>query len=148
MGDRYLEDVEVGERHACGTHTVTRDEILEFAERWDPQPFHVDEAAARDSIYGGLIASGWHTASACMRLAVDTFYGDLVTHGSPGVRELEWRAPVRPGDTLSVTLEVREAGEWGPRPEWGVIWSAVTGEVESSTAIRARIGTLLARRDA
>lgn len=105
----YFEDFEVGQGRECGGRTVTREEILDFGRQFDPQPFHVDEEAARQSHFGGLIASGWHTAALCMRMVVDEFLEpDSGSLGSPGVDELRWLRPVRPGDTLSVLTEVVE----------------------------------------
>ena len=106
MRKRYLEDFRPGEAIDLGTTTVDRDEILEFARRYDPQPFHVDEEAARHSIYGGLIASGWHTAAMVMRVVVDGLVEGTVTMGSPGIDEIRWLKPVRPGDTLSVKAHI------------------------------------------
>jgi acyl dehydratase len=85
---------------------VTREEIVEFASAYDPQPFHVDDAAARESPFGGLIASGWHTAALWMRLYVDAVLSKTASLGSPGVEELRWLRPVRPGDTLTGTARI------------------------------------------
>jgi acyl dehydratase len=105
----FFEDFEVGKIQEAGSRTVTRDEILEFARKFDPQPFHVDEEAARRSPFGGLIASGWHTAALCHGILVEEFLGaDSGSMGSPGVDELRWLKPVRPGDTLTVRTEVLE----------------------------------------
>src|SRR5437773_7541979 len=98
---KYLEDFEVGETLELGSCHVTREEILEFARRYDPQPFHLDEAAARQSIFGGLIASGWHTLAMMMRMMVDTNQGRLGALGSPGCEDIRWLQPVRPNDVLS-----------------------------------------------
>jgi acyl dehydratase len=108
MRDLYWEDFEAGQTFELGTRTVTEEEIVEFAQRWDPQPFHVDPEAARDSIFGGLIASGWHTGAMWMRMYVDNVLGEG-SRGSPGIEELRWLAPVRPGDTLTGSLTVLEA---------------------------------------
>ncbi|MBU8897724.1 acyl dehydratase [Corallococcus sp. H22C18031201] len=105
---RYFEDFEVGEVSECGPHVVTREEILAFAKQFDPQPFHVDDEAARQSIFGGIIASGWHTAAICHRLVVEGLLGKAASMGSPGVDELRWLKPVRPGDALSVRVELLE----------------------------------------
>ena len=105
----YLEDFEVGATGEAGSRTVSREEILEFASKYDPQPFHVDEEAARRSPFGGLIASGWHTTALCHSILVEEFLGDgSGTLGSPGVDELRWLKPVRPEDTLTVSTEVLE----------------------------------------
>ena len=105
MPDLYWEDFEPGQRIELGSRDVTEEEIVEFARTWDPQPFHVDPDAARDTVFGGLIASGWHTAAMWMRLYVDNVLG-AASRGSPGVEELRWLAPVRPGDTLTGSLTV------------------------------------------
>jgi acyl dehydratase len=105
----YFEDFEPGRVYELGSHTVTEDEIVAFGRAWDPQPFHVDPEAARTSPFGGLIASGWHTGSLWMRLYVDSILGAAASMGSPGIEELRWLAPVRPGDRLTARLTVLEA---------------------------------------
>ena len=125
---RYWEDFSVGDVFDLGTRTVTHDEIVEFATQWDPQPFHVDEQAAQSSSFGGLVASGWHTASLCMRLYVDALLLDADSMGSPGLDELRWLAPVRPDDTLSVSLTVLDAQPSSKNPGRGTLvlqWEAV-----------------------
>ena len=117
---RYFEDVEVGEVYELdGRYEVTEAEVTEFAEKYDPQPFHLDEEAARESIFGSLAASGWHTASMCMRLLVDGFLEPETSMGARGVDELRWKRPVYPGDTLRVEVEVLEKRESESRPEVG-----------------------------
>ena len=118
---RYFEDFQPGQVHELGSRVVTRDEIVEFASQWDPQPFHVDEEAAARSPYGGLIASGWHTACILMRLYVDALLADSSSQGSPGLDELRWLAPVRPDDELSVRLHVVEATPSSRRPDRGTV---------------------------
>ncbi|MGC5800888.1 MaoC family dehydratase [Ralstonia pseudosolanacearum] len=106
----YFDDFQVGQTMEMGTYAVTEDEILTFARQYDPQPFHVDPEAARRSIYGGLISSGWMTCAVMMRLMVQNFLSKSSSMGSPGVDEIRWLRPVYPGDTLSVSstcLEVR-----------------------------------------
>jgi acyl dehydratase len=104
--DRYLEDFEPGQSFDLGSFTLEQDEIIEFAQRFDPQPFHTDPEAAVGSAFGGLIASGWHTASSAMRLMVDNFIPRSTSMGSPGIDELRWTRPVRPGDTIHVVYRV------------------------------------------
>ena len=96
----YWEDFEPGSSLECGSKTVTKEEIVAFAKEFDPQPFHIDEAAARQSHFGGLIASGWHTSAICMRLAVDGVLSKTASMGSPGVDKLRWLKPLRPGMTV------------------------------------------------
>ena len=93
---RYLEDFTPGEIIELGSKTVSEEEILTFAREFDPQPFHIDPERARDSVYGGIIASGWHTIAIFMRLAVDGLFNDTISMGSPGVNEVRWLRPVRP----------------------------------------------------
>jgi len=104
----YYEDVESGDTRKYGEREVTKKEMVEFAEKYDPQPFHVDEEAARESFFGELIASGWFTASVVMRMTVDHSLDDRASMGALGVGDLRWHRPVYPGDTLSVRDEVVE----------------------------------------
>ena len=117
----YFDDLRVGLLGEYGSYTVSREEIIAFARAYDPQPFHVDDEAAKRSIYGGLIASGWHTASLAMRLVVDGFLRDAASLGSPGVDQLRWLKPVRPGDTLSVRVEILEVTPSRSKPDRGSI---------------------------
>ena len=121
MPAQYFEDFRPGQTVELGSRTVTEEEIVAFARQWDPQPFHVDPDAARESVFGGLIASGWHTGAMWMRLYVDSLLGDASGLGSPGVEELRWLAPVRPGDTLTGRLEVLEATPSQRRPDRGTV---------------------------
>lgn len=117
----YYEDFDVGDVEEFGSYTVSKEEIIEFAEQFDPQPFHVDEEAAKESHFGGLIASGWHTASLWMRMMVEHHYDESASLGSPGVDDLQWTEPVRPGDTLSVRLEVVDKRPLESYPDRGLI---------------------------
>lgn len=123
----YFEDFEVGKTINAGSRTVTEEEIVAFATQFDPQPFHVDQAAAAQSIYGGVIASGWHTCGMMMRLMVDSFMRESASMGSPGIDEIRWVKPVRGGDILTVTATVLEARPSTSKPDRGVIvtrWEA------------------------
>jgi acyl dehydratase len=121
--DRYFEDYVPGTVHEFGCMTVEEEEIISFAKRFDPQPFHTDPEAARDSVYGGLIASGWHTASLVMRIMVDHYISRVASLGSPGVDELRWLKPVRPGDTLSVRITVLDAVRSQSKPDRGTVYT-------------------------
>ena len=121
----WWEDFEVGKVLLSGTIEVTRDEIIEFARRYDPQRFHVDEAAARQTMFGGLIASGWMTASLTMRLMCDAYLLDSASLGSPGVEKLQWLKPVRPGDVLQARTTVLEARPMSSKPHIGLAKSRV-----------------------
>ena len=121
MQTRHLEDFHPGETIELGSRSVDRDEIIEFARKYDPQPFHVDEEAGRRSIYGGLIASGWLTVAVMMRLLWDTLLKDAVSLGSPGADEIRWLKPVRPGDTLRARFTIVEAVPSRSKPDRGVV---------------------------
>ncbi len=118
----YWEDFEPGQVIEIeGTTTLTKDEIMEFAREWDPQPFHIDEAAANQSIYGGVIASGWHTGVVTMRLLVDGLLGKAASLGSPGLDEIRWLKPVRPGDTLRARAVIHETRRSRSKPDRGTV---------------------------
>ena len=119
----YFEDFEVGKTYPVGTRDVNEEEVIAFATQFDPQPFHIDREAAAKSIFGGIIASGWHTCSMIMRVMVDGFLKDSSSMGSPGVDEIRWIKPVRPGDTLSVSTTVLDVKPSGSRPDRGVVWT-------------------------
>ena len=97
----FWEDFKIGEVHLMGSHTFTAEEIIGFAKQFDPQPIHVDPQAAKASFFGGLIASGWHTCAVGMRFAVDTYINAGVSLGSPGLDNIRWLKPVRPGDRIT-----------------------------------------------
>jgi acyl dehydratase len=116
----WYDDHAVGDVIALGSTALELDEIVAFARRYDPQPFHVDPAAAAAGPYGDIIASGWHTAAACMRLIVEGLFGpDSGSLGSPGLSELSWKKPVRPGDTLTLSAEVLEKIPSRSKPDRG-----------------------------
>jgi len=127
-----FEDVEIGDRANIGTHTFTRDEIIAFAGRWDPQPFHLDDEAAEASQFGALCASGWHTACTWMRLNVEDGarrIGEAMAAGrpvprigpSPGLFDLKWLRPVYVGDTIAYSWTVTDKRASKSRPDWGLI---------------------------
>jgi acyl dehydratase len=124
----WWEDFEVGERSEMGRHTFGADEIVAFAKQFDPQPFHIDPQAARESAFGALIASGWHTCAVGMRLMVDRYIGRTVSLGSPGIEDIRWLKPVRAGDTLTYSRTVIESRASATRPGVGLVkhrWEAV-----------------------
>jgi acyl dehydratase len=135
---KFFDDFSVGERHDLGRHTFSAAEIKAFATRFDPQPFHLDEAAAARSHFGALCASGWHTAAVWMRLMVEhqrredaarRERGEPVAElgPSPGFRELKWLKPVYVGDTISYVTEIVETRPSNSRPGWGLITLRNTG---------------------
>ena len=117
----YWEDFKVGEVHQIGEKRLDKDEMIAFAKQFDPQPFHIDEDAAKRSIFGGLIASGWHTVGVVMRMTVDSYLRDSASLGSPGVDSVRWLKPVRPGDTIRATRKVVETRASKSRPDMGVV---------------------------
>jgi acyl dehydratase len=121
IGMRHYEDFQVGESVDLGQIAVTEEEIIAFARQFDPQPFHVDAQRARDSIFGGLVASGWHTAALYMRLLVGGLLKDSASLGSPGIDALRWLQPVRPGDTLRACFTVLECRLSQSRPGMGIV---------------------------
>ncbi len=126
---KYLEDFPVGVRRKLGSKLVDEDEVIRFATEFDPQPFHIDKEAAAQSFYGGVIASGWHTCSMTMRIMVDNYLIDAASLGSPGIDELRWLRPVRPGDTLTVYSTVQEMVPSKSKPDRGVL--TTLSEVEN-----------------
>jgi acyl dehydratase len=121
MATRYLEDYPVGSSAEIGSVQVTEDEIRSFAARYDPQPFHTDPEKAKSWPYGGLIASGWHTASMMMRVVVDEFIDPETSLGSPGLGPIRWKLPVRPGDTLRVRARVVGSRVSRSKPDRGTL---------------------------
>ncbi|NHZ38052.1 MaoC family dehydratase [Massilia rubra] len=119
----YFEDFYVGQEIALGSRTVTEEEIIAFATQFDPQPFHVDHDAAAASIFGGVIASGWHTCSMMMRMVVDGLWSGAAGMGSPGLDKVRWPQPVRAGDTLTVSYLTTAVKPSQSRPDRGVVWS-------------------------
>ena len=117
----YYEDFQEGSVERFGSRVVTREEIISFAAEFDPQPMHLYEAAARRSPLGGLAASGWHSCAIMMRLIADGFILDSSCMGSPGIEELKWLQPVRPGDRLAVRRTVLEKRTSKSRPELGFV---------------------------
>ena len=122
MATLSFEDFEPGQIFDLGAYEMTADDITDFARRFDPQPFHVDEQAAAKSAFGGLIASGWHTAAAFMRLYVDAMLADSLSMGSPGIEELRWREPVRPGDVLTGRFVVEKVQPSARRDDRGTVF--------------------------
>ena len=144
----YWVDFPVGRVREVGGVTVSREDIVSFARQFDPQPFHVDEEAARSSIFGGLIASGWHTCALAMRMICDAYLLETASAGSPGVDDVRWLKPVRPGDTLRARVEVIEARPLESRPELGLIrnrWEVLNQRGE--TVLRMQGSGMIRRRE-
>jgi acyl dehydratase len=154
---KFFEDIQVGERTALGRHTFTADEIKNFAARFDPQPFHLDESAAAHSHFGKLCASGWHTVCVWMRLLIVCrrreddecrARGEEVARlgPSPGFRDLEWREPVYAGDTISFTTEVLETRALGRHAGWGIISLRNTGVNQHGKAVISFVSSVFVER--
>ena len=119
----YWEDLKPGTVRELGSTTVSAEEIKEFAEQFDPQPFHLDEAAGRRSIFGNLCASGWHTCALAMKLTVENFLNESSSMGSPGLESLRWLKPVYPDDTLTLRHTITESRPLRKRPDIGLVRS-------------------------
>lgn len=122
---RYFEDYRPGMVLTFGAARVDEADLVDFARRYDPQPFHVDAAAAVAGHFGGLIASGWHTGALMMRMLVEHYLSPATSLGSPGIDELRWRVPVRPGDTLSVRVTILETRRSQSKPDRGAVRSLI-----------------------
>jgi acyl dehydratase len=120
--DRFLDDYTVGATYLCGSFTITQDEIVAFASQYDPQPMHVDRHFAAKGPFGTVIASGWHTVARAMRLIVENFLPQN-NLPSPGIDELRWLRPVRPGDILTLHITIQEARRSQSKPDRGLIRS-------------------------
>ena len=143
---RYWDDYEIGQKFDLGSTSFTADEIVDFARQYDPQSFHVDAVAARQSMFGGLIASGWHVTAKLMRLFVDNYVDQRTALGSPGVDEVRWLKPVRPGDTLTAWVECAGKVPSKSRPEMGIVheqWRATNQKGELVMTLK---GTNMVRR--
>jgi acyl dehydratase len=140
---RYLEDLEPGQFFESRRHTITREAILTFAREFDPQPFHLDPAAAAASFFGTLIASGWHTAALTMRMVTEAgmdLAGGVI---GAGVDELRWPSPLLPGDVIHVRIEIVEVRASRSRPERGIVRARVRALREDGTAVQEMIANLV-----
>ena len=134
MPDYVFEDFAAGQVYELGSRTVTEGEIVDFARQWDPQPFHVDPEAAKNSFFKGLIASGWHTCSVAMRLMVDKYVSRSASLGSPGLDNIRWLAPVRAGDTINYRRTTTASRPSESKPGIGLVhsrWEAVNQRGET-----------------
>ena len=137
-GLRYFEDYALGTTYDCGSVSIDQASIIAFAKEFDPQPFHVDPAAAATGPFGGLIASGWHTAVLVMRLLVEQYLSEEASLGSAGLDELRWPHPVRPGDTLRARATVIESRRSLSKPDRGIVKTMVEAvNQDGRTVMRA-----------
>ncbi|MGZ3411410.1 MAG: MaoC family dehydratase [Xanthobacteraceae bacterium] len=153
---KFFDDISIGDRKELGSHTFTTEEVKAFALKYDPQPFHIDEAAAARSHFGRLCASGWHTAAICMRYSVKTNQrddeemrqrGEIVARNgpSPGVRDVKWHKPVYPGDTISFVNEIKDKRD-SSRPGYGLIVSYNTGTNQDGELVYSVQGAVFVER--
>jgi len=153
----FFEDLAVGQRREVGSFTFTAEDIKRFAAQFDPQPFHLDEEAGRNSLFAGLAASGWHVGSVCMKLLVadgQRHMGEAAARGekvavwgpSPGFRELRWLRPVLAGDTIAYASEVESLRTSEKRPEWGILQARNTGTNQRGELVFSLLATAFVPR--
>ncbi len=149
QGPRYFDDYLPGTSYDCGNVSVSEAEIISFATQFDPQPFHVDPGAAARGPFGGLIASGWHTAALVMRQLVDHYLSAEASLGSPGLDEMRWPDPVRPGDTLRVRATAVEARRSLSKPDRGILKTVIEAVNQDGRTVMRATATnfLLVRPD-
>lgn len=154
---RFFEDIEIGARREVGAFTFTAGDIKRFAAQFDPQRFHLDEQAGRESLFGGLAASGWHVAAVCMKLLVadgKRLSAEAAARGetvavwgpSPGFRELRWIRPVLAGDTVSFSNQVETKRTSEKRPEWGILQGRITGTNQRGAVVFSFLSTAFVPR--
>jgi acyl dehydratase len=146
LSGRYLEDFAVGQTFGSGRLRIDKEQIFAFAAEFDPQPFHLDEASARHSIFGGLAASGWHTAAVTMRLLLDSELKPAGGIIGAGLDECRWPRPVRPGDELRIQCEVIEVRPSKSRPEQGLIKLRTTTLNQDDEAVLVHVVNLVVLR--
>lgn len=147
IDDRYFEDYLKGDIHCFGLSEVIEADVIDFAEKFDPQDFHTDPIAASKTIFGGLIASGWHTAGLMMRMYADHYLTKVASLASPGVDELRWITPVRPGDVLSVRVTILDAVASRSKPDRGVVTSFIeTLNQKGDVVMTMRAVNMIAKR--
>ena len=147
LDDRYLDDYTEGARYRFGEESVNADEIMAFARRYDPQSIHTDPDAAAQGPFGGLIASGWQTAALMMRLFADNYLTSVASLASPGIDELRWVRPLRPGDRLSLVCETSGVRPSTSKPDRGVLTTVVTLlNQEDDPVLTATALNMVARR--
>ena len=147
---QYFEDIAIGAKQSFGAYDVTRDEVIEFARKYDPQPFHLSDEEAAKTHFGRLSASGWHTAAMAMSMIVENLkHHRQAGLGSPGIDELRWLKPVYPGDTLRCETEVIEKRVSASRPEMGIFKSRMTVYNQDDIAVMSMLSNgLIATRTA
>ncbi|WP_338873573.1 MaoC family dehydratase [Myxococcus stipitatus] len=143
---RYFEDFQPGDASEAGPYVISREEIIAFAKQFDPQPFHLSDEGGREGIFGGIIASGWHTASICHKLVVEHLLKGSASLGSPGLDELKWLRPVRPGDALTARFEVISTTPSRSKPDRGAIKFRFEVRNQSGEVVMTEIANALFSR--
>lgn len=142
----YLDDLKVGQKFGSGSVTIDAASIKRFAAEFDPQPFHLDEAAAEDTLFKGLAASGWHTAGLSMRLLVESEFKPAGGFIGAGLEELRWPRPVRPGDTLNLEVEILEIRISKSRPEQGIVKIRTTTYNQTHDVLQVYVANIVVQR--
>ena len=145
MDLRYAEDYNAGDVFDLGTYDVTREEIIKFSREYDPFPFHIDDQAAQETVFGGLISSGWLTALVWLRLMHRAFLCHETTLGSPGHEEMIWPTPVRPGDRLNGRVEIKESRVSRSKPDLGFVRYTATLNNQDGEEVFVTTSTLIVR---
>ena len=145
MNFRYAEDYNAGDVFDLGTYDITREEIIEFSRKYDPLPFHVDDQAAQETVFGGIISSGWLTALVWLRLMHKAFLYHETTLGSPGHEEMIWPTPVRPGDRLNGRLEIKESRVSRSKPDLGFVRYSATLSNQEDEEVFVTTSTLIVK---
>ena len=137
---RFFEDIKADQVYEFGTITVSEKDIIDFARQFDPQDFHLDPAKAASSLFGGIVASGWHTTAVVMRLYVDHYLSHVANLGSPGVEAIRWPNPLRPGDTLRIRVTILEARPSRSKPDRGIVRVHVEAINQTNNLVLSMIG--------
>jgi len=137
---RFFEDIKADQVYEFGTITVSEKDIIDFARQFDPQDFHLDPAKAASSLFGGIVASGWHTTAVVMRLYVDHYLSHVANLGSPGVEDIRWPNPLRPGDTLRIRVTILEARPSRSKPDRGIVRVHVEAINQTNNLVLSMIG--------
>ncbi len=143
---RFFEDIKADQVYEFGTITVSEKDIIDFARQFDPQDFHLDPAKAASSLFGGIVASGWHTTAVVMRLYVDHYLSHIANLGSPGVEDIRWPNPLRPGDTLRIRVTILEARPSRSKPDRGIVRVHVEAINQTDKLVLSMIGVSLVGR--
>jgi len=142
---RFYEDISVGDMQNSDEYRISKEEIVEFGEKYDPQPFHIDENAAEDSVFGGLVASGWQTAAICMRLHVESSE-DTATQAGLGIDDLRWHRPLRPGDKLRLRTEILDKRTSESDPSRGIVTTGHEGLNQNDDLVVSYEATAMVQR--